>query len=145
MSNGDKPTGAPREHASILDVAKVVATLGLAIGILYGAGSWAFKMTTLLATKEYHIESQDEFSKQLDITLAPIQKSIENTETSATVIRIQNILDLRCASQIPDAIEAILQEQMTRYHELTGRIFNPGGCKDGERTTNFPARTDSTP
>ena len=128
-------------HASILDVAKTIAILGGCIGVLYGGGSWVYSMTELLATKTYHDTDRalmiEQINKQVSEQLAPIKASAENTEAGAVVQRVQNILDLKCRTHVPQAVEDILQAQLARYTELTGRQFNVGQCIDGRRVTDY--------
>jgi hypothetical protein len=127
-----------KEHATLMDVLNKIVLAGAVVGVLYGAGTWVYDMTSLVATKEYHAQDRDAMLEKIDKELiAPVRKSAENTEAGTIVGRIQNILDLKCRTQIPIEVENILQAQIARYKELMGRDFNVGGCRDGKRVTSY--------
>lgn len=128
------------EHATWKDLANRVILVGGVAGVLWGGGTWFYSMTELVATKEFHTQDRDAMLEKIDKELIqPIRKSAENTEASAVVTRIQNILDLKCRTdgRIPLEVENILQKQLDRYEELMDRKFNVGGCRDGQRVTAY--------
>ena len=128
------------DHATWKDLANRVILVGGVIGVLWGGGTWFYSMTELIATKTYHDEDREAMLQKIDQELiTPLRKSAENTEASAVVQRIQNILDLKCRTdgQIPIEVENILQAQLARYKELMKRDFNVGGCRDGQRVTAY--------
>ena len=134
-------TDDKKEHATLFDVLNKIIIVGGVVGVLWGGGAWIYSMTELVATKEYHNNDREETVQQLidqiDEAIAPVKASAENTEASAVVSRIQNILDLKCKAEIPMAVENILQDQLDRYEELMDRKFNVGGCRDGKRITVY--------
>lgn len=133
-----------KEHATPLDLVKTILVIGGLIGMLWGAGTWIYDMTSLIATKEYHDVDREAMLKRIDDELiSPLRKSAENTEASAIVQRIQNILDLKCRAEVPQSVEEILQAQLQRYQELTGRRFGIGGCRDGKRVTSYELESGS--
>lgn len=96
--------------------------LGTAVVTAIGGG---YAIWDSVATKTYH-----------DRSLQPMQKSIENIEASAVVQRIRGLLRSRCAGGgFPIELQALLQEQLQRYEELTGREFRQGTCQDGKWIT----------
>lgn len=98
-----------------------------ALGLLTAAGgvvAICWSAFNAIATKDFHHED-----------LAPMQRSIENIEASAVVQRIRGLLRSRCAGNFPPELQALLQEQLTRYEELTGRQFRQGSCENGQWIT----------
>ena len=60
-------------------------------------------------------------------TFAPIQEQLGNIEADSVVSRINRLYRVKCQPDVtlaPD-LEAILEQQLRRYHELTGRDFRP--------------------
>ena len=93
------------------------------LGIVLASGGiigGAYTLSTEIATKEFHKSD-----------LQPMQKSIENIETSAVVERIRGLYRSRCGGNFGPDLQQILDEQRQRYFELTGREFRPGECRNG--------------
>lgn len=90
------------------------------IGFACTVGGGVYTFYTTIATKDYH--QQD---------LKPIQKSLENIETSAVVERIRGLHRSRCGGNFGPDLQKILDDQVQRYFELTGREFRAGDCRDG--------------
>lgn len=115
------------EEHPYLKLAGKITTYGGAIAILAVGGGWLYDITDNLATKSYH-------DTGIEAVIAPIQKSLENTEAAVLVQRITNILNIRCRTGTTD-LDPLLRELRDRYTELVSRTFAMGGCRDGVRVT----------
>ena len=134
------------EHATWKDLARTFLLIAGIAGTLWGGGTWVYSMTELVATKTYHDADRDAMLEKIDQELiAPLRKSAENTEASAVVQRIQNILDLKCRAEVPAAVDEILAAQLARYKELTKREFGRGRCVNGKRVTEYEVVEDGSP
>lgn len=94
-----------------LAIAGSIITVGGAVGVIFTAWN---ATPVPNSVKEYHIKS-----------MAPVQKSLENVETNAVVDRIMRIQEDRCEN---DNLMRIIEEQRTRYKELTDREFGLPPC-----------------
>lgn len=90
------------------------------VGVACTLVGGAYGLISSVATKDYHEKD-----------LKPIQQSLENIEQSAVVERIRGLLRSRCGSNFGPDLQKILDAQLLRYHELTGREFRTGECRDG--------------
>jgi hypothetical protein len=111
-----------------------ILTVGgmLIAALVWGGDVWESiaKMTHINETRAYH-------DANLIEVLGPIQKSVEGNESAGLVIRLRNVLNLRCRTNTRD-LDDLIDQLRGRYSELNeGRVFDAGSCLDGKRVTRF--------
>jgi hypothetical protein len=60
---------------------------------------------------------------------AGLVESLDNIESGVIVDRIVRLNKRVCKGGLPEDLEAIRQQQLARYHDLTGREFTQPSCK----------------
>lgn len=105
----------------VITPGKLTAWIGVA------AGTAALVATVITGYNSLPVpESISEYhTMSTEAELAPMQQSLENIETNSVVDRIMRIQEARCTNEV---LLRIVQEQMARYHELTGREFGLIPC-----------------
>ena len=88
-----------------------------AVGILYTA------FTTVMTDEDMDLHKTHEH--------APLMESLHNIEASAVVQRIRGLHRSRCGGNFGPDLQLLLEQQVVRYKQLTGRDFRPGECRDG--------------
>ena len=73
----------------------------------------------------YHEQDQGALKAELAVEDKVRQEQMDNVETNAVVDRIMRIQEGRCDNK---NLQRIVQEQMARYHDLTGREFGLVAC-----------------
>ena len=133
---------------TVPELGATIIKWGTVIAMLVAGATYLWTLSEKLSTDaertalaEHLLENHDhdisEVINRLGEALAPIQKSLESTETDALVRRITNLLNIRCqarASNTSFTLQDILDEQKERYSTLNNdRVFGDGRCVDGAR------------
>lgn len=56
-------------------------------------------------------------------------KQLDNIEAAVTVDRIVRLDKIRCSGTMSSDLQAIMQQNLARYYELTGREFSKPECR----------------
>jgi len=116
-----------------------IAKIGAA-GVVVGAlMAWMQTFSTdeeRIVLEAHHHDDITEVGEQFAAALAPIQKSLENSEVEDAVSRMTRLMNIRCVSQLEGSewtLGDILETVRMRYAELEGSPFPYGSCSEGVR------------
>lgn len=133
---------------TVPELGATIIKWGTVIAMIFAGATYLWKISDKLSTDaertalethllDNHDHDISQVIETLGAALAPIQKSLESTETDALVSRITNLLNIRCQARANNAtftLQDILDEQKDRYSSLNNdRVFGDGRCVDGAR------------
>lgn len=115
--------------------------------VVIAVGTWGWNVSNNLSTDDERalLEEHIMDAHDNDITavgdafataLAPIQKSLESSETEDLVSRLTRLMDIRCLHELNATawtLQDILDTVNDRYDELMGSSFPDGTCLQGKR------------
>jgi len=133
----------PLNEMSVSSLLSWIAKIGAAGVVVAAVFAWMQTFSTddervLMETHilEEHHEDITEVGVAFAEALAPIQKSLENSEVEDAVSRMTRLMNIRCVSQLEGSewtLGDILEGVRERYRELEGSPFPYGSCSEGVR------------